>query len=273
MRRSVVRNADAVHRIVRARCRTFERTEEGIIRNSRRGSRRARLLARRLGGGRTQTEARVDLLLLAFRFVSRTKIHPHSGSLVRFRSRHFHLVGAAHRWIRSSRLHLVRVTQRLLLLLLSTKHQSRALRTASQPHRHPAAARPTPMPTPVRSPPLIEATPPSIADEILGDIQQTQRNITAAAAKSNPVRAGSIDVAAFCATNRQPSERRSFLHQQANTERGFSCRPIQRRRYIAPHTPQSTATRRIQEKSLPHQSRDSFPPSPPRIESLWQDMQ
>src|SRR5207248_9418274 len=54
----------------------------------------------------------------------------------------------------------------------------------------PAAARPTPMPTPVKSPPLIEATPPSIADEILGDIQQTQRNMTAAAAKSNPVLAG-----------------------------------------------------------------------------------
>src|ERR1700730_2175820 len=70
----------------------------------------------------------------------------------------------------------------------------------------PTAARPTPMPTPVRSPPLIEATPPSIAEEIFGDIQQTQRNITAAAAKSNPVRAGSIDVAALCATSRQPSE-------------------------------------------------------------------
>src|SRR6266853_697320 len=64
----------------------------------------------------------------------------------------------------------------------------------------PTAATPTPMPTPTRSPPLIEATPPSIAEEILGDIQQTQRNMTAAAAKSNPVRAGSGDVAAFCAT-------------------------------------------------------------------------
>src|ERR1700690_3558640 len=62
----------------------------------------------------------------------------------------------------------------------------------------PTAAMPTPMPTPARSPPLIEATPPSIAEEILGDIQQTQRNITAAAAKSNPVRAGSGDVAAVC---------------------------------------------------------------------------
>src|SRR5580692_13007080 len=51
----------------------------------------------------------------------------------------------------------------------------------------PTAAKPTPMPTLARSPPLIEATPPSIADEILGDIQQTQRNITAAAARSNPV--------------------------------------------------------------------------------------
>src|SRR6266478_5884811 len=70
----------------------------------------------------------------------------------------------------------------------------------------PTAARPTPMPTPVRSPPLIEATPPSIAEEILGDIQQTQRNITAAAAKSNPVRAGSDDVAAVCATAIQPCE-------------------------------------------------------------------
>src|SRR6266566_3701258 len=68
----------------------------------------------------------------------------------------------------------------------------------------PTAARPTPMPTPARSPPLIEATPPSIAEEILGDIQQTQRNITAAAARSNPVLAGSIDVAAFCATAIQP---------------------------------------------------------------------
>src|SRR5580700_8186538 len=68
----------------------------------------------------------------------------------------------------------------------------------------PIAARPTPMPTPARSPPLIEATPPSIAEEILGDIQQTQRNITAAAAKSNPVRAGSLDVAAVCATCIQP---------------------------------------------------------------------
>src|SRR5258706_7936202 len=64
----------------------------------------------------------------------------------------------------------------------------------------PTAARPTPIPTPVRSPPLSEATPPSIAEEILGDIQQTQRNITAAAAKSNPVRAGSLDVAAVFAT-------------------------------------------------------------------------
>jgi len=60
------------------------------------------------------------------------------------------------------------------------------------------------MPTPARSPPLIEATPPSIAEEILGDIQQTQRNITAAAARSNPVLAGSIDLAAFCATAIQP---------------------------------------------------------------------
>src|SRR6266851_9622918 len=68
----------------------------------------------------------------------------------------------------------------------------------------PTAAMPTPMPTPARSPPLIEATPPSIAEEILGDIQQTQRNITAAAAKSNPVRAGSGDVAAVCATAIQP---------------------------------------------------------------------
>src|SRR3984893_3940315 len=68
----------------------------------------------------------------------------------------------------------------------------------------PTAAKPTPMPTPARSPPLIEATPPSIAEEIFGDIQQTQRNITAAAAKSNPVRAGSGDVAAFCATAIQP---------------------------------------------------------------------
>src|ERR1700676_5484773 len=66
------------------------------------------------------------------------------------------------------------------------------------------AATPTPMPTPTRSPPLIEATPPSIADEILGDIQQTQRNMTAAAAKSNPVRAGSGDAAAFCATAIHP---------------------------------------------------------------------
>src|ERR1700686_4046831 len=70
----------------------------------------------------------------------------------------------------------------------------------------PTAATPTPLPTPTRSPPLIEATPPSIAEEILGDIQQTQRNITAAAAKSNPVRAGSGDVAAFCATAIQPCE-------------------------------------------------------------------
>src|SRR5258708_4248021 len=52
----------------------------------------------------------------------------------------------------------------------------------------PTAARPTPMPTPARSPPLIDATPPSIAEEILGDIQQTQRNITAPAASSNPAR-------------------------------------------------------------------------------------
>src|SRR6267378_463592 len=59
-------------------------------------------------------------------------------------------------------------------------------------------------PAPTRSPPLIEATPPSIAEEILGDIQQTQRNMTAAAAKSNPVRAGSGDAAAFCATAIQP---------------------------------------------------------------------
>src|SRR6267143_1346053 len=64
----------------------------------------------------------------------------------------------------------------------------------------PTAARPTPMPTPARSPPLIEATPPSIAEEIFGDIQQTQRNIAAAAARSNPVRAASVDLAAFCAT-------------------------------------------------------------------------
>src|SRR5579859_4291987 len=70
----------------------------------------------------------------------------------------------------------------------------------------PTAATPTPMPTPARSPPLIEATPPSIAEEILGDIQQTQRNMTAAAAKSNPVRAGSGDAAAFCATAIQPCE-------------------------------------------------------------------
>src|SRR5580704_10702047 len=55
----------------------------------------------------------------------------------------------------------------------------------------PAAAMPTPMPTAVKSPPLIEATPPSIADEIFGDIQQTQRNITAAAARSKAVRAAS----------------------------------------------------------------------------------
>src|SRR5467141_3921451 len=70
----------------------------------------------------------------------------------------------------------------------------------------PTAARPTPMPTPVRSPPLIEATPPSIAEEILGDIQQTQRNITAAAAKSKAVRAASGElpiVGAICA---HPSE-------------------------------------------------------------------
>src|SRR5258708_8030024 len=53
----------------------------------------------------------------------------------------------------------------------------------------PAAASPKAMPTPARSPPLIEATPPSIAEEILGDIQQTHRTMTAAAAKSNPVRA------------------------------------------------------------------------------------
>src|SRR5258708_38277599 len=51
----------------------------------------------------------------------------------------------------------------------------------------PTAATPTPMPTHTRSPPLIEATPPSIAEEILVDIQQTQRNMTAAAATSNPV--------------------------------------------------------------------------------------
>src|SRR6266576_4043100 len=70
----------------------------------------------------------------------------------------------------------------------------------------PTAAKPTPMPTPARSPPLIEATPPSIAAENLDDIQHTQRNITAAAAKSNPVRAGSGDVAAFCATAIQPCE-------------------------------------------------------------------
>src|ERR1700676_2538171 len=41
----------------------------------------------------------------------------------------------------------------------------------------PTAATPTPMPTPTRSPPLIESPPPSILHEILGDIQQTQRNI------------------------------------------------------------------------------------------------
>src|SRR5713226_10182883 len=66
----------------------------------------------------------------------------------------------------------------------------------------PTAATPTPLPTPTRSPPLIEATPPSIADEILGDIQQTQRNITAAAAKSKAVRAASGElpiVVAICA--------------------------------------------------------------------------
>src|ERR1700741_5464803 len=38
----------------------------------------------------------------------------------------------------------------------------------------PTAAEPTQMLTLRRSPPLIEATPPSIAEEILGDIQQTQ---------------------------------------------------------------------------------------------------
>src|SRR6202140_4779835 len=68
----------------------------------------------------------------------------------------------------------------------------------------PTAATPTPMPTPTRSPPLIEATPPNIADEILGDIQQTQRNMTARAAKSNPVREGLGHGAAFCATAIQP---------------------------------------------------------------------
>ena len=70
----------------------------------------------------------------------------------------------------------------------------------------PAAARPTPIPTLVKSPPLMEATPPSIAEEIFGDIQQTHRNMTAAAARSNPVRAGSIDVAAFCATSCHPCD-------------------------------------------------------------------
>jgi hypothetical protein len=60
------------------------------------------------------------------------------------------------------------------------------------------------MPTPVRSPPLIEATPPSIAEEILGDIQQTQRNITAAAAKSKAVRAASGEVPIASAICAQP---------------------------------------------------------------------
>src|SRR5258708_28297867 len=41
----------------------------------------------------------------------------------------------------------------------------------------PTAATATPMPTPTTSPPLNEATPPTIADEILGDIHQTQRNM------------------------------------------------------------------------------------------------
>jgi len=54
MRRSVVRNPNAVHRIVRSRCRTFERTEEGMIRASGPGSGRAGLLARRSGCRRTR---------------------------------------------------------------------------------------------------------------------------------------------------------------------------------------------------------------------------
>ena len=54
------------------------------------------------------------------------------------------------------------------------------------------AARPTP--TDAKSPPVIAVVPPRIAEANLGDIQQTARNITAAAARSKPVLDGSGEV-------------------------------------------------------------------------------
>src|SRR5258708_34291261 len=41
----------------------------------------------------------------------------------------------------------------------------------------PTATRPTPMPTPARPPPPIQATPPSIPEDVLGDIHHTNRKI------------------------------------------------------------------------------------------------
>ena len=66
------------------------------------------------------------------------------------------------------------------------------------------AARPTP--TDAKSPPVIAVVPPRIAEANLGDIQQTARNITAAAARSKPVRAGSAEFPIPKATWAHPCE-------------------------------------------------------------------
>src|ERR1700751_184042 len=55
-----------------------------------------------------------------------------------------------------------------------------------------AAPAPNPTPTAAKSPPVKVVAPPRIAEASLGDIQHTARNMTAAAARSNPVRAGSV---------------------------------------------------------------------------------
>src|SRR5882762_3175084 len=94
-------------------------------------------------GLRKDVVARVDLRHLACRFASQPKILPHYRSLDCFHCRRL-LAEVAHRWLRSSRRHPSRVIQWLLLLLLSTKHQSRALHIESQQHLHPLRLGPHP---------------------------------------------------------------------------------------------------------------------------------
>jgi len=162
-------------------CRTFERTEEGTLATCRRCSRRAGLLVCRLDCGRTWRAG--WFAPLACVCVAAEDPPPLGAWTASIPAASTGRGGATVGSVRSRR-HLPCVIQRYCVFTFD-RASDRALHIASQLHLHPLRLGPPHAKRLPGRPPLIEATPPSIAEKDFGRHPETQRNITAAAARSN----------------------------------------------------------------------------------------